>query len=308
MAGFNFSLTVTERQLVFVRNLFRSVQKWGSGHQVQFRYRKESARSFICLVDGPLINIQFLEALIATCLPVMGVVNGDPLTNLERSRVIGKLIRKYNESLCHFHNFVIDMAVLIRGTPNSINFNYGLSSNLGEYLDGLSISFIAYLRGDVTPRQHAEECHTAIEILCIQFRKDGSWENKVDAAIEAGALSKNYKNDLVSLKDLRKRAKHRGQLFSDTDLKTIIQALVKATHELVISVGAEISKPEKEYGEVLVLGGVFNIYCYLLAKKPFANLKCFSNRLSKFLIGHLEITIINGPVPCLIKPEAGFEP
>lgn len=245
MAGFDFSLTVTKRQLVFVRNLLRSVQEWGRGHHVKFRYRKESENSFICLVDGPLINIQLLEALIATSLPVMGCASEDPLTNLERSRVIGKLIRKYNESLSHFHDFVIDTADLIRGTPNSINFNYGLSSNLGEYLHGLSISFIGYLRGEVTHRQHAEECHTAIEILCMQFRKDGSWENKVDAAIEAGALSKNYKNDLVSLKDLRKRAKHRGQPFSDTELKTIIATLVKATHELVISVGAEISKPEK---------------------------------------------------------------
>lgn len=242
MAGFDFSLRVTDRQLVFVRNLFRSVQKWGRSNKVQFRYRKESNRSFICLVDGPLINIQLLEALIATCLPVMGVVNGDPLTDSERSRVICKFIRNYNESLRPFHDFVIELAGLISGIPNSINFNYGLSANLGDYLQGLSLSFISYLRGNVTPRQHAEECHTAIEILCMQFRKDGSWENKVDAAIEVGALSKNYKRDLVRLKDLRKRAKHRGQLFSDSDLNAIISTLVKAIHELVMSVGAKINK------------------------------------------------------------------
>lgn len=110
-------------------------------------------------------------------------------------------------------------------------------------MHGLSLSFICYLRGDVTPRQHLEECHTAIEILCMQFRKDGSWENKVDAAIKLGALSENNKKDLVPLKDLRKRAKHRGQLFPDSDFNAIISTLVKAIHELVMSVGVKINKP-----------------------------------------------------------------
>ena len=75
-------------------------------------------------------------------------------------------------------------------------------------MHGLSLSFICYLRGDVTPRQHAEEYHTAIEILCMQFRKDGSWENKIDAAIKVGPLSENNTKDLVALKDIRKRAKY----------------------------------------------------------------------------------------------------
>lgn len=242
LAGFDFSFPVTDRQLVFVRNFFRSVQKWGRSHMVQFRYRKESNKSFICLIDGPLINIQLLQALIATCLPVMGVVNGDPLTDSERERVICKFIRNYNETLRDFHGFVVDSAVLIRGTPNSIKFNYGLSANLGNYLQGLSLSFIGYLKGNVTSRQHAEECHTAIEILCRQFCKDGSWENKVDAAITVGALSGHYKDDLVKLKDLRKRAKHRGQLFSDSDLNALIPTLIKAIHELVMRVGNKLNK------------------------------------------------------------------
>jgi hypothetical protein len=104
MGGFDFSLSFTDRQMNFVRTLLRSVQKWGRSHKVQFRYRKEGKGSFICLVYGSLISIQLLAALIATRLPVLVAVNGDPLTHAERSKVICKFIWNYNESA--FVNFM----------------------------------------------------------------------------------------------------------------------------------------------------------------------------------------------------------
>ena len=242
MAGFDFSLSVTDRQMNFARTLLRSVQKWGRRYEVRFRYRREKKVSFICIVDGPLIRIQLLEAYIATCLPVLADVSEDSLTNSERARFICKFIQGYNEGLCQLHAFVVDSAGLFNGIPNSINFDYGLNSNLGDYLQGLALSFVNYLRGNVTPRQHAEECHTAIEVLCMQFRKDGSWENKIDAAIEAGVLSKKYKNELVRLKDLRKRAKHRGQIPSEEDFKAILPTIINSIHELVVNIGKNLKK------------------------------------------------------------------
>jgi len=144
LAGFDFSMTVTDRQLSFFRTFLRSVQKWGRNNNVQFRYKKEGNKSFTCLVDGPLINIQLLGALIATCLQVLGAGNRDPLTDSERSRIILKFSRNYDESLRSFHDFVIDCAGLMGGTPNSINFNYSVNANLGDYLHGLSLSFVSF--------------------------------------------------------------------------------------------------------------------------------------------------------------------
>jgi hypothetical protein len=110
------------------------VLKWGRNNKVQFRYKKEGNKSLTCLVDGPLINIHLLGELLATCLPVLGTGHRDPLTDSEQSRIVCKFSRNYNESLRSFHDFVIDCAGLIGGTPNSINFNYSLNAKLGDYL------------------------------------------------------------------------------------------------------------------------------------------------------------------------------
>jgi hypothetical protein len=214
-------------------------QRLGKARQCEVRYRRQSPIHFYVTADGPLISLQSLgELLFYNLLPFAeGFAN--PKSRQTRLKIAEKLCMTYMEKLQDFSDDVREIANQLGGEPNSFFFHVGGATHLKKRLREFTKFLIFYWEGRIGSNQFAEEAHTILELLLknvTQKNRNYSFAQLVDAAVECGVVSNDYRTALIELKDLRKGAKHHGKEISVDKMDEMVPKVLSACQILVSAI------------------------------------------------------------------------
>ena len=177
----------------------------------------------------------FIEPLLAGLLAYAegAIEHGSAI---HRRKVARRLTGGYAEGLDRISESIEHISERLGATPNSISFDIGAATHLRGHLDGFTNALSLYLQGRLKPHQVAEEAHTALEILMKEALGSASHGQSFAAMVRLAAARDYFptriEGPLISLKDYRRSAKHKGQGISHQVIDRLLPPVLEASHQL----------------------------------------------------------------------------
>lgn len=219
----------------------RVAQRMAGRRGLRFTYTWRPRTGFRIQVDGSLTAMQsFVEplTLAAHVIAEAAACFGRRETRVRNVRQISE---GYAEALDELTSIVHELSAVLDGTPNSYDFAEQGPTHLRGHLKEFTHSLARYHNLEIPPRHVVEECHTIVELL-LRWRldsKEGVFAKMVHEAVERALLSDEIANQLLELKEYRKRAKHFGQGVSEEAANKLLPSVVEACHLLLAGAQAD---------------------------------------------------------------------
>jgi len=216
VAGYDLSFNLRPEEANFVRSLARACQRRASRVDVQLKYRFESPTKLYVSVDGSLFDIEPYVSTLMRELPVFA--EGDensPLPRRRRVRLADRFLRTLALSTSMSIQHIQDVAAYMRGVPHSVTIDVSQRTHLVGRMRLFRSAVTLYLSGLLDPATILEEAHGAAEVmlreLADQRGGEGTFAQLAAKAQNEGIIDEYLFDQLIEMKNLRRRVKHQGQ-------------------------------------------------------------------------------------------------
>lgn len=260
MAGFDFNVPVTPNERNYAKTLLRYIQRLAKDRLctrptiISFRWSKPNLKRnyhhYIVTVDGDFTEIQ------AFCMDISwalihfdyGFRVGAKLKKRSLlSQVIPlsflKALMEFNDELNALTEEMHKIGIPI--LPNTYLFKNTGIETVDSILGDLSVCLINWRNGKLSPNTLTEHLHTGIEILLKKTLKKTnrgySFADLSTMAKDEGIISDDEYSALISLKNMRRDSKHRGQSVTEERLMKILEFSFPACHKLISVLCQEIT-------------------------------------------------------------------
>ncbi len=253
MAGFDFTISILPKERDIARHSLAVVQKHAKALKISFKYRwkKElisQSDYYYITVDGSLVAIEQLYFITFDTIPVFckGFVKCRSV--LKKSNIGETIPFSLFKAISKFKNEIKDFIKEGKNTLqtkfiiNTLFFDKTHIPALDKQLENLTfcISVFRTYCDKVIAEQLIELFHTVTELMLAETTVSKTskltYEQLAVEAFKINVLDAESRDLLIDLKNMRKKAKHRGKIISDNELMPMLNKLITICQILVIKI------------------------------------------------------------------------
>ena len=235
MAGTFVLIPCKHNQRPLVRSLLRRCQRMAKDENVRVRFKWEAWR-YHTTIDGDFPTMQTLAYRLRLELPVLALGLPRPTSSREREATARTIAKAFDTSIADFSRDLAMISDMFGGTPTSLAFHPGPATHTIGILKQFTNNLVLFRRGILDASTTAESAHTALELLLrtvlSRSAKGTAFADLVSRAAERGYLNKALVPSLLSIKELRRGAKHFGQAVRRSRLARLLDDAVLACQQL----------------------------------------------------------------------------